>query len=105
VTRFPVFGADSRFARCRLLPYGDDAQEARIPYQFINMEVDVMRELTEVELAFVAGGNNQQCTPSDSGNNYAGVSDTSSVGKELVEIYEGVVAATSHIIERVANAL
>lgn len=64
-----------------------------------------MRELTEMELAFVAGGNSQQCTPSDSGNSYAGVSDTSSVGKELVEIYEGVVAATSHIIERVANAL
>jgi hypothetical protein len=105
VTHFPVFGADLSFAAVSRLAYGNSAQEAQIPCRFINMEVDVMRELTEVELAFVAGGNNQQCTPSDSGNNYAGVSDTSSVGKELVEIYEGVVAATSHIIERVANAL
>lgn len=64
-----------------------------------------MRELTRTELACIAGGNNRQCTPADPGNNYGGVSDTSSVGKELIEIYEGVVAATSHVIERVANAL
>ena len=64
-----------------------------------------MRELTKAELAFVAGGGGQQCTPSNSGNNYGGVSNTSTVGRDLVEIYEGLVAATSHVIERVAKAL
>lgn len=39
------------------------------------------------------------------GNNYGGVTDTSSFGDDVVEIYEGLVAATSHIIERVAEAL
>ena len=64
-----------------------------------------MRELTKAELAFVAGGNGQQCTPSDGGNSYGGVKEPSSVGQDLVEIYEGLVAATSHVIERVAKAL
>ncbi len=63
-----------------------------------------MRELTARELEMVAGGTGV-CTPDDSGNDYAGITDTSSIGDELVEIYEGLVAATSHIIERVANAL
>lgn len=102
---FPVFDPDSRFATGRRFHYGDYAQDARITYQFINMEVDVMRELTRTELAFVAGGNNQQCTPSDSGNNYGGVKEPSSVGQDLIEIYEGLVTATSHVIERVAKAL
>lgn len=63
-----------------------------------------MRELTQAELSFVSGGTGQ-CTPGDSGNNYGGVTNTSTVGTELVNIYEGIVAAASHIIERVANAL
>lgn len=64
-----------------------------------------MRELTAAELSFVAGGTGQ-CTPSNpSGNNYGGVRDTESFGDDVVHIYEGLVAATSHIIERVANAL
>jgi hypothetical protein len=67
------------------------------------MEVDVMRELTKAELSFVSGGTGQ-CTPGDSGNNYGGVTNTSTVGDELINIYEGIVAAASHIIERVANA-
>jgi hypothetical protein len=61
-----------------------------------------MRELTIAELDFVAGGADE-C--SSGGNNYGGVTDTSSVGEELIEIYEGLVEATSYIIERVANAL
>jgi hypothetical protein len=68
------------------------------------MEVDVMRELTKAELSFVSGGTGQ-CTPADSGNNYGGVSDTTSFGDDLINMYEGVVAAASHVIERVANAL
>ena len=63
-----------------------------------------MRELLASEYRFVAGGTGV-CTPEDSGNDYAGITDTGSVGNELIEIYEGLVAATSHIIERVANAL
>lgn len=63
-----------------------------------------MRELTTSELDMVAGGTGV-CTPDDSGNDYGGITETASVGSELIEIYEGVVAATSHIIERVANAL
>lgn len=103
MTHFPVFGSDSRIVRERGLDYGEDAQEARI--QFINMEVDLMRELSKAELVFVAGGNSHQCTPSDSGNEYGGVSDTGSFGDDLINLYEGAVRATSHIIERVANAL
>lgn len=60
-----------------------------------------MRELTRAELSFVSGGTGQ-CTPA---NSYAGVSNTSSVGNDLINIYEGIVAAASHVIERVANAL
>lgn len=62
-----------------------------------------MRTLTVTEMAAVAGGTGQ-CTASDGGNNYGGVSDTGSFGDDLIEIYEGLVQATSHIIERVADA-
>lgn len=61
-----------------------------------------MRQLNAAELAFVSGGEEQVCTPD---NSYGGITDTSSVGREIVELYEGLVFATSHIIERVANAL
>ena len=62
-----------------------------------------MRELTSSEMALVAGAGDE--CPANSGNDYGGITDTSSVGDEVIEIYEGLVAATSHIIERVANAL
>jgi len=61
-----------------------------------------MRELTMSEIGLVAGGA-EQC--SSDGNNYGGITDTGSIGDELIEIYEGLVEATSYIIERVANAL
>ena len=63
-----------------------------------------MRELTMSEIGFVAGGA-EQCSSDGSGNTYAGISDVSSVGKEIIEFYEGLIEATSYIIERVANAL
>ncbi len=63
-----------------------------------------MRTLTNTELNAVGGGNGT-CSSDDAGNDYGGIVDTKSVGDELIEIYEGVVAATSHIIERVAEAL
>ena len=63
-----------------------------------------MRYLTTSEISLVAGGTGV-CTPDDpAGNNYAGVTDTTSLGDDLVNIYEGVVQLTSHIIERVADA-
>ena len=62
-----------------------------------------MRELTMNEIKMVSGAGDA-CS-SGGGNNYGGVSDTTSLGDDLVEIYEGIVAATSHVIERVANAL
>ncbi len=62
-----------------------------------------MRELTVSEIGFVGGGA-EQCTSNQSGNNYGGVTDTASLGQDIIEIYEGLVEATSYIIERVANA-
>lgn len=66
-----------------------------------------MRELTLDEMTLVAGAGSE-CSgegESGSGNDYGGITDTGSVGDELIEIYEGLVAAVSHVIERVANAL
>jgi hypothetical protein len=63
-----------------------------------------MRELTMEEFSRVSGGTGE-CTAQESGNNYGGITETSTLGDELVEIYEGVVAAASHVIERVASAL
>lgn len=61
-----------------------------------------MRELTAAELDFVSGGGDE-CSD-EGGNNIGGVSDSDNFGKDLVNIYEGLVEVTSHIIERVANA-
>lgn len=62
-----------------------------------------MRELTMSEMAIVSGAGDE-CS-SGSGNNIGGVTDSDSLGQDLINIYEGLVAATSHVIERVANAL
>jgi hypothetical protein len=61
-----------------------------------------MRELTISEIGFVGA---EQCSSGGSGNNYGGVTDTASLGQDIIEIYEGLVEATSYVIERVANAL
>ena len=64
-----------------------------------------MRELTTLEMGFVSGAGDGCSAPSeDSGNNIGGVTDSGSLGQDLINIYEGLVEATSHIIERVANA-
>jgi len=63
-----------------------------------------MRELTLSEMDFVSGGTGT-CTPENSGNDYGGITNTTTIGQELIDIYEGVVEAASHVIERVANAL
>lgn len=62
-----------------------------------------MRELTMSEMNFVAGAGDD-CSSGD-GNDLNGIKDSEGFGQDVVNIYEGLVAATSHIIERVANAL
>ncbi len=62
-----------------------------------------MRTLTLSEINRVSGAGDD-CS-SGGGNNYGGVTDTASLGEDLIEVYEGLVALTSHMIERVANAL
>lgn len=63
-----------------------------------------MRTLTVAETAWVAGGTGT-CTPETSGNDLGGIKDSGSFGQDLINIYEGLVRVTSHVIERVANAL
>lgn len=62
-----------------------------------------MRELTLNEMSIVSGAGDE--CPSGGGNDIVGVTDSESLGRDLVNIYEGIVSATSHIIERIANAL
>ncbi len=60
-----------------------------------------MRELTSSEILLVSGAGDE-CPP---GNEIGGIQDFPGFGEDLINFYEGLVAATSHIIERVANAL
>jgi len=62
-----------------------------------------MRELTLSDMNIVSGAGDS-CS-SGGGNNIGGVTEPSSLGEDLIEIYEGLVSATSYVIERVANAL
>ena len=62
-----------------------------------------MRELNSRELSFVSGAGDD-CS-SGSGNNIGGVTNSGSLGQDLINIYEAVVQATSHVIERVADAM
>ncbi len=59
-----------------------------------------MRTLTVAETNIVAGG-----VVCEKTNYYGTIGDTSTVAGELVRLYEAVVFATSHVIERVANAI
>ena len=63
-----------------------------------------MRELTMSEIGFVSGAGTD-CPSGVAGNNLGGVTNPGSLGGDLIAIYEGLVALTSHIIERVANSL
>lgn len=64
-----------------------------------------MRDLTAREIGWVAGGADS-CSSggADDGNEYLGGTSPSAVGDALIAVYEGLVAATSHVIERVATA-
>ncbi len=63
-----------------------------------------MRELNATELSYVSGAG-EECSGGNSGTNIGGVTDSGNIGEDLINIYEGVVQAVSHVIERVANAL
>jgi hypothetical protein len=60
-----------------------------------------MRELTSSEIKRVAGAGDE-CS---GGNNYGGVTEPDSLGDDLIDIYEGLVAVTSYMIERIAKAI
>ena len=66
-----------------------------------------MRELTMSEIGYVSGASDDCSGGSGdtTGNDLGGVTDSAGLGGDLINIYEGLVEATSHIIERVANAL
>ena len=65
-----------------------------------------MRELTHDEWGLVSGGHNPGvCTPQTAYNDYAGIRNTSTIGRDLIDAYEGLVEFTSHVMERVALAL
>ena len=61
-----------------------------------------MRELTVSELSVVSGAGDE--CPTGGGNNLGGITEPDSLGQDMIEIYEGIVEATSYIIERVSNA-
>ena len=68
-----------------------------------------MRVLNAEELRWVAGAGDE-CVADNagtetSGNNFGGVSNTSDVGQDIINLYEGAIEAMSHMIERVASAL
>ena len=62
-----------------------------------------MRNLNGEETRLVAGGTGV-CTAEGSGNEFNGITNTSTLGQDLINIYEALVEVTSHIIERVAGA-
>jgi len=61
-----------------------------------------MRVLTMGEIGKVTGGGDS-C--SDGGNTIGGFTDFDSISNDLINFYEGLVAATSYVIERVAESL
>jgi hypothetical protein len=63
-----------------------------------------MRYLSERELSFVCGAEGQ-CTPENTSDQLPGLGSSSNFGDNVIRAYEGAVAAVSHIIERVAEAL
>jgi len=60
-----------------------------------------MRELTRGEIGRVTGGGDS-C--SDGSNNIGGIGDAESIGGYLIDVYDGLVAFTSYVIERVAKS-
>ena len=62
-----------------------------------------MRERTTTELEFVPGGM-IVCTPEEMGKTFYGISLTEDIGRSLINIYEGLIEATSYMIEWVATS-
>ncbi len=59
-----------------------------------------MRLLNEMELEMVCGAEGV-CTP---GNSYGSVGNPDTFGTDMINLYEGLVSFTSHVIERVAKS-
>jgi molybdenum-dependent DNA-binding transcriptional regulator ModE len=57
-----------------------------------------------LEVGLVSGGGDS-CSAEGGGNNYGGVTDTTTLGQDLINAYEAAVEVVSYMIERVANAL
>jgi len=90
--------------------YVDGRQEpavrARVVRYANNQGVDVMRNLTVDELAWVAGGDTEITVSASVGAASVGVTvktdkEASDMGQVLIDLYESAVEATSHVIERV----
>ncbi len=62
-----------------------------------------MRELTLNELQFVTGAGDE-CEDEGGSPEVLGI-PSDDIADTIIDVYEGLVEATSHIIERVANAL
>jgi C4-dicarboxylate-specific signal transduction histidine kinase len=60
-----------------------------------------MRSLTVSEVEWVSGG--AEVTVSSGSASVTVKGDTRNFGQALINIYEGAVDATSHVIERVVN--
>lgn len=64
-----------------------------------------MRKLDTEELTLIAGGDGAYaCTPAQANNVYYGIANPPGLGGDLISIYEGVVMATSHVMERVIKS-
>ncbi len=64
-----------------------------------------MRELNAAEMTLVSGGHEKlQCPAPENYNSFAGIEDTGGFGQDVINMYEGLVMATSHIIERVEQS-
>ena len=61
-----------------------------------------MRELKTNELECVSGG--MVCTKGETGNVLHGIGQPETFGQYLIGVYEGLIEATSYMIERVATS-
>lgn len=79
-------------------------RRTRVLPSYSDKEVDVMRILNREETCTVAGAAGQ-CTEETSGNQYGSIDESEMHGDLVSAVYEDLVAAASHIIERVAESL
>ena len=65
-----------------------------------------MRELTLNEMQWVSGAGDDCSNDGGDGASPLGpIQNTETIGEQAIDVYEGMIELTSHIIERVAEAL